>query len=165
MECADVVGGEHFVNNVPGSDYSDWVSPSGRALVQVQDSNDEPPAAPELDKAELTALDVIGYTLNPNLADLKLSITDDVSQTAALNMSRTWTLTVSNAGAAPAVYHNNQRILVDNLHNTAIGYTALNVTNYMGGVTGTPVAAINNATDDLTVTANGDVTIPCGGRP
>ncbi len=159
------VFGEEF-NNVAGNDYGDWISPRGRPLVQVQDSNARPATAPTLDQGELTLFDVIGYTLNPNLADLKLKITDDVSNTAALNMSWTWTLHVSNDGTAPAVFNNLQRLLVDNLPNNGIGYSELNVIN-LNGVTGAAMPVANITDSNLTVSVTGadgtDFTIQPGG--
>ncbi len=100
--------------------------------------------------------------LGPNLMVTK---TNNVYGSVNVNQSFTWTLTVTNDGAADAVFTDNQDILQDNLPDSDdFDYSPTsNITvNKSGGVAGNFDCDIDNG-DDLDCDADGTVTIPPSG--
>ena len=92
--------------------------------------------------------------------DLTLTKTDNVGGATTLGTPFTWTLHVANIGNAAASFANAQTVVLDNLPNANINYGTVsfaNFTNVTGALNGSITA------NDLTVSANGAVTIAVGG--
>ncbi len=149
-------------NQEAGQDFGDWIS-AGHPTPQVQDSTQVSGSMPDLGSAELTALNVIGYTLNDNLPKLEISMIDNVFGKTTLGSDWTWTLQIKNEGTAAATFYNGQFVVLDELPNTDIKYTALSVLtvpgepDYSSMILGTVTSA-----DFLSAKANGTLTIAPG---
>ena len=92
--------------------------------------------------------------------DLTLTKTDNVGGATTLGTPFTWTLHVANTGNAAAAFANAQTIVLDNLPNPNITYGTVSISN-VTNVTGTLNGSIT--ANDLTVSANGAVSIGAGG--
>ena len=92
--------------------------------------------------------------------DLTLTKTDNVGGATTLGTPFTWTLHVANIGNAAASFSAAQTVVLDNLPNANINYGTVNFANFTN-VTGTLNGSIT--ANDLTVSANGAVTIAAGG--
>ena len=99
-----------------------------------------------------------------NAPDLIITKTDNVGQQIPLGGNWTWTITVTNQGTANAVFPSGSVIVIDNLPNTGIAYTALTTPSTSGGVSGPIQCSVDPMLFDLSCTANGaTVTIPPSG--
>jgi hypothetical protein len=96
------------------------------------------------------------------IPDLSVVKTNDVAGQSVAGGSWTWTLVMTNspgAGAA-AIFTDGQKILIDNLPDTAIVYGTPTVT-IGGGTSGTVNCTIINS--NLSCTATGTVSVPASG--
>jgi hypothetical protein len=161
---SDIVG----FNQVGGADYGDFNSVGSNGTLGVQDAI---PIFQEglmlnLSAAELTALDVIGWTINMDLPDLSLKMGDSVGGATTSGQNWTWTLDVTNEGSEPAVFSDGQAILADNLPISGLTYNSVTVpaASQIGVTGGTISVPANVPTNgNLIATAKGPVTIASGG--
>ena len=151
-------------SQLANSDFGDW-SIFGGFGPQVQDAALRPGLMMNLDQAELTALDVIGWTINADLPELSLTMGDSVGGATTSGQSWTWTLTVKNEGSEPAVFTNREAIVLDNLPYSGLTYNGVTVpADMQPGVTGKIDVPANVPTNgNLIATANGLVVIVPGG--
>ncbi len=155
-------------NQTNSGDFSDWNS-TGAHTYRVQDASGGS-EMPNLGVADLTALDVVGYTRRTTLPDLTLRIANDVGGATNPGTPWTWTLHVANQGTAPATFTDGQTLVLDNLPYLNMSYGKPRIIN-RSGVTGTinlPDIAISpppsvNVSATLTATATGQVTIAQNG--
>lgn len=112
-------------------------------------------ASATLDNAIVTAYITVASP------DLALGLTDDRSGSLSLGGNWTWTLHVTNSGAAPATFTNGNVVVVDNLPVGGVTYGTPVLAN-VNGVTGSLVPAIDDGTN-LLLAAAGTVTLNVGG--
>ena len=94
-------------------------------------------------------------------SDLTIAKTNNVSGTIVLGGNWTWTIHVANAGPVAAPFASGNTLALDNLPNANVIYGSPTIAN-ASGLTGTLVPAVD-ASENLTVTASGAVTLNPGG--
>lgn len=94
-------------------------------------------------------------------SDLTIAKTNNVSGTIVLGGYWTWTIHVANAGLVAAPFASGNTLALDNLPNVNVIYGSPTIAN-ASGLSGTMVPAID-ASENLTVTASGAVTLNPGG--
>ena len=93
-------------------------------------------------------------TVTVNAPDLTISKTNNVSGQVALGNTWTWTLRVRNSGNGDATFTNGQTMVIDDLPDTNISYSALSITNVTNITNQGNISAVI-AGNTLTVSANG----------
>jgi uncharacterized repeat protein (TIGR01451 family)/CSLREA domain-containing protein len=102
-------------------------------------------------------------TVTVTAPDLTATKTNNVGGSGLLGGNWTWTITVANAGNAPAMFGSGQTILFDNLPNSNISYGAATPGTFVS-ITNSGNISCSIVSNDLTCTANGAaVTIAAGG--
>lgn len=118
---------------------------------------------PNLTVAELSdSNNTCSNSVSTQTADLTVMKTNDVAGSASLAAPHwTWTFLIQNGGTLPKSFTGGTQILVDNLPDTNITYSAPNVV-VNASVSGTIACAVN-ATSNLVCSASGAVVINSGG--